>query len=100
MVEAFGVPIKGTPGDQHVRPGGRRAGHRGRSDTTVDFHVAVAAIDDGCHLGDLGFHCGDVFLASEPRIDGHDKNQAHQVAHLANHLGRGVGVQGQARRRP
>src|SRR5690606_20273013 len=95
--QALRVAVEGAPGHQHVGAGGGGGADRVGTDAAVDLDVAVVALDEDRHLGDLLLHGGDVGLAAEARVHGHHQDEVAQVDDVADGVDRGRRVEGHAR---
>ena len=56
----------------------------------LDVHVEAAVDDPLADLADLVRHGGDVGLAAEARVDGHDEHMVHEVQDVLDGLGRRI----------
>jgi len=70
-------------------------GFLGSLDPTIDFDVDIQiSVDDPLpDLANLAGHGGDVLLATESRVDGHDQDVIDQIQDVLDHLRGGVRVQ-------
>eukprot|EP00793_Prasinoderma_coloniale_P007112 PRCOL_00006964-RA len=61
--------------------------------TYLDVNGEPLRVGGSTDPGDLVEHGGDVGLAAEPRVDGHDEDVVDHVEDVEHHLGRRVGVE-------
>jgi hypothetical protein len=80
------MPVESSTGNQYVRSRSCSSSDRSRANSAINFEVNVISstrVLDHCpDLANFGLHGGDVFLATKPRIDGHDQHEIDEVENM------------------